>query len=172
MKPARFTRFPDLCSSRPIETGDHLTQRSVDVALGAPFEILVISWAILLRFYTEETAPTFKIYGRSVTVEVSDWAAPVVSDVTAVEGERFTGIVDEEVGYSADEWVRKLIILGTRAGWMRPSISSREETAWNMSCFLKADPIEPAVSYCPAIGLYRPATIVTARPDFFVAANR
>lgn len=155
MTPARFTRFPYLFSSRPIGTGDQLSQSSVDVAVETPLEILVVSWALLLRFYTEEVAPTFKVHGSSVTVEISDWAAPVVSNVTVVEGERFTGIVDENVGYPVDNTARKLMISGTRTGWMRSSVSLREETAWNMSRFLKVDFIEPVTPYCQATGLYR-----------------
>lgn len=99
MMPARFTPFPHLSRSRPRESGGHRSQISIDLEADTSLEILVVSWAILLRFYTEETSPTFKVLGNSVTIDTLDYAAPVVSSVATVEGERFTGIVDEDVRY-------------------------------------------------------------------------
>lgn len=99
MKPARYTLFPDLCSS-PIRHGHDPAQRSTSLVLEAPLEVLVIAWAVLLRSYTEDVTPTFKVHARNVTVDTSNWSLPIVNYITTTEGERLTGILSPEVGLS------------------------------------------------------------------------
>lgn len=99
MKPARYTPFPDLCSS-PIRHGHDPAQRSTSLLVEAPHDVLVIAWAMLLRSYTEDVTPTFKVHARSVTVDTSDWTLPIVNYITTTEGERLTGVVSPEAGFS------------------------------------------------------------------------
>lgn len=101
MKSARYTLFPNLCSSA-IRPDQDPAQHSTNLVLEAPHEVLVIAWAMLLRSYTEDINPNFKVYARSANVDTSDWASPVVNYLTTVEGERFTGIVTYKAGFSID----------------------------------------------------------------------
>lgn len=103
MKPARYTLFPDLCSS-PIRAGHDHAQCSTSLVVEVPHDVLVIAWAILLRSYTEDVTPTFRVHARSATVDTSSWASPVVKYVTTVEGERLTGILTQEVSFQLIRW--------------------------------------------------------------------
>lgn len=101
MMPARYTTFPDLCSS-PIHTGHGSAQHSTSLVVEAPHDVLVIAWALLLRSYTEDVTPTFRVSARSATVDTSNWASPAVNYLTTIEGERLTGIVTHEAGSPID----------------------------------------------------------------------
>lgn len=101
MKPAKYTPFPDLCSSSICAEHDR-AQSSTSLVVEAPDDVFVIAWAMLLRSYTEDVTPTFKVRARSVTVDTSNWASPVVNYLTAVEGERLTAILTHEVGFAAN----------------------------------------------------------------------
>lgn len=103
MKPGRYTPFPDLCSS-PIRAGYDHAQHSTSLVVEAPHDVIVIAWAILLRSYTEDVTPTFRVHARSVTVDTSSWASPVVKYVTTVEGERLTGILSPEASFQLIRW--------------------------------------------------------------------
>ena len=103
MKPARYTSFPDLCSS-PIPTGHHHAQCSTSLVVEAPHHVLVIAWAFLLRSYTEDVTPTFRVHARSATVDTSSWASPAVKYVTTTEGERLTGILTQDVSLQLIRW--------------------------------------------------------------------
>lgn len=101
MEPARYTPFPDLRSS-PIRAGHDHARHSTSVVVEAPHDVLVIAWAMLLRSYTEDVAPTFKVYASSVTVDTANWASPVVKYLKSIEGERLTGILTHKAGPSID----------------------------------------------------------------------
>lgn len=100
MAAMRFTEFPNLShSNNPrVETG--VAERVIEVGVDNSPHHLAISWAILLRAYTEEQSPIFKINGRSVTVNILDSATPTVQDVVDVQGSRFTGISELKAGVS------------------------------------------------------------------------
>lgn len=101
MESARYTPFPDLCSS-PIRAGHDPAQRATSLVLEAPHDVLVVAWAMLLRSYTEDVTPTFKVYERTATVDTLNWASPVVKYLATGEGERVTGMVTQMVGFSID----------------------------------------------------------------------
>ena len=78
---------------------DDVSPNSIDFLVQASLDVLVIAWAIVLRCYTEEATPTFRINGDSVTVDVLSEASPEVIHMTAVEGERYTGIFTEGASF-------------------------------------------------------------------------
>lgn len=99
----RYTQFPNLFSSRPNWTGKDSTHLSLNFHAGASSETVTVAWAILLRSFTEEVAPIFRVYNNDVTVDTSDLASPLVHHVSAVEGDFSTGIIDEQASYSFGE---------------------------------------------------------------------
>lgn len=98
----RYTQFPNLFSSRPNWTGEasvHPAHLSFNFHAEASSETLTVAWAILLRSFTEELAPIFRVYNNNVAVDTSDWASPQVHHVSRVEGDFSTGILDEQASY-------------------------------------------------------------------------
>lgn len=95
-----YTEFPTLydCKNRELEVG--VVERLIELGGEIPPHLLKVSWAILLRSYTEEKTPIFKFNGRSVAVDVQEWDTSSVQDVTGVLGSRYTGISSLEVGVS------------------------------------------------------------------------
>ncbi len=100
MATVSYTKFPALshCKNPPGER--EVAETRVELAAEISPDRLTISWAILLHSYTEETTPIFKSNGRSVTVDVREWATFSVQEVTGVQGSRYTGIASEDVGFS------------------------------------------------------------------------
>lgn len=98
----RYTEFPDLYSSTPERTeGDPI---STSISLNPEHHpYLVIAWAILLRCYTEENLPIFRVHGDNVLVDTSDFTSPVVRNVTGVYGLRYTGIFDIQAGVPSSQ---------------------------------------------------------------------
>lgn len=99
----RYTQFPNLFSSRPNWTGEDSAHQSIGFDAEASSETLTVAWAILLRSFTEEVAPIFRVYNNNVTVDISDWALPLVHHVAKVEGDFSTGILDKQASFPIDE---------------------------------------------------------------------
>lgn len=99
----RYTQFPNLFSSRPNWTGEASAHLSINFHAEASSETLTVAWAILLRSFTEEVVPIFRVYNNNVAVDTSDWASPLVHHVSKVEGDFSTGILDEQASYSFGE---------------------------------------------------------------------
>lgn len=95
----RYTQFPNLFSSRPNWSGKDSAHLSLNFHAEASSETLTVAWAILLRSFTEDVAPIFRVYNNNVTVDTSDWASPLVHHVSKVEGDFSTGILDEQASY-------------------------------------------------------------------------
>lgn len=95
----RYTQFPNLFSSRPNWTGEDYANQSIDFHAEASSETLTVAWAILLRSFTDEVAPIFRVYNSNVTVDTSDWASPLVHPGTEVEGDFSTGILDQQASF-------------------------------------------------------------------------
>lgn len=99
----RYTQFPNLFSSRPNWIGEDSDHQSIDFHAEASSETLTVAWAILLRSFTEEVAPIFRVFNNDVTVDTSDWASPPVHLVTKVEGDFSTGILDQQARFPIGE---------------------------------------------------------------------
>lgn len=111
----RYTEFPNLkaVEEELLEDVDH--QISTHVSAEVNLDLLLISWAILLRSYTEEKAPVFRIHEDSVVVNTSDLASTVISKVSPVEGYKYTGIVGLDVSPCICRRGLSLIVVGTSA---------------------------------------------------------
>lgn len=99
----RYTQFPNLYPTRPNWTGEASAHTSLKFHAEASSETLTVAWAILLRSFTEEVAPIFRVYNKNVAVDTSDWASPLVHYVSKVEGEFSTGILDKQASYHFGE---------------------------------------------------------------------
>ena len=111
--PLKYTEFPDLYSSTtPDSREDRTSSTSLELNVERRPD-LVVAWAILLRCYTEETQPTFKVHGDDVRVDLSDLTSPSVKNVTGAEGFRYTGIWGIQAGFPDDWEAGRLIIVGT-----------------------------------------------------------
>lgn len=99
----RYTQFPNLFSSRPIWTGEDSAHQSIDFHAEASSETLTVAWAILLRSFTEEVNPIFRVYNNNVTVDTSDLDSPLVHQVIKVEGDFSTGILDKQASFHIGE---------------------------------------------------------------------
>lgn len=89
--PIMLSRFPDLNSEKiavDVQVGSELVLQLPCARL--PLEILLLSWAHLLRAYTDDDAPAFLLDDEAVQ---ADLAAGNVSKTA-------TGPVDEQVAYS------------------------------------------------------------------------
>lgn len=124
----RYTQFPNLFSSRPNWTGEDSAHQSTDFHAEASSKILAVAWAILLRSFTEEVAPIFRLYNNNVTVDTSGWASPVVHHVTEVEGDFSTGILDKQASFPVGEnwWSLELTVPGVATPCI-PSDSTIQE---------------------------------------------
>ena len=101
MATARYTEFPNLSDCRRnTEWQEGQDERLVEIGGGTSPDLLKISWAILLRSYTEEKAPIFKFNGRSVRVDLQEWDTSSVQEIAGVQGSRYTGISTLEAGFS------------------------------------------------------------------------
>jgi hypothetical protein len=100
MAAVSYTEFPALFHFNHPRGEREVAETRVELATEISPDRLTISWAILLHSYTEETTPIFKSNGRSVAVDVREWATYSVQEVTGVQGSRFTGITSEDVGFS------------------------------------------------------------------------
>ena len=100
MAAMRYTEFPNLSHSNTSQVEIGVAERVFEVGVDISPRHLAISWAILLRSYTEEQSPIFKTDGRSITVNTWEWATPPVQEVVDVQGSRFTGISGLEAGIS------------------------------------------------------------------------
>jgi hypothetical protein len=113
MAAARFTEFPNLSHSKNPRGISGVAERAIEVGVDNSPHHLAISWAILLRSYTEEHSPIFKINERNVTVNTLEGSTPSVQDVVDVQGSRFTGISQLEAGVSCGKrWIAILTSLG------------------------------------------------------------
>lgn len=105
MAAARYTEFPILhhCKNLVLEPGQD--EISIEVAGDISLYLLKISWAILLRSYTEEKVPIFKFNERSVAVDLQEWETSSVQDIAGVVGSRYTGIFTQEAGFP--DWQKR-----------------------------------------------------------------
>lgn len=100
MVAVRYTEFPSLSHFKNPQGESGVAETQVELAAEISPDRLTISWAILLHSYTEERTPIFKSNGRSVAVEIQEWATSSVQEVTGVQESRYTGIAGEDVGCS------------------------------------------------------------------------
>lgn len=99
MAAARYTEFPSLYDCKNPDLEGCQEERLIEIGGEASPYLLKISWAILLRSYTEEKSPIFKFNGRSVAVDVQEWDTSAIRDITGVLGSRYTGISTLEAGF-------------------------------------------------------------------------
>lgn len=99
MAAKKFTEFPTLSYRKdPCEEAD-VVERLIDVGVDISPYPLTISWALLLRSYTDEKTPIFKSNGRSIAVNIQEWDTSSVQDVINIIGSRCTGISSLEAGF-------------------------------------------------------------------------
>ena len=93
-----YTEFPALSHGKkpgvPLDGAERLIEVGVETSAAS----LAISWAILLRSYTEEQTPIFKFDERSVAVDLHNGVPSSVQEIAGVLGSRLTGISSLEVG--------------------------------------------------------------------------
>lgn len=99
MAAATYTEFPILHDCKNLELGPGQDELLIEFAGEISLYLLKISWAVLLRAYTEEKIPIFKFNESSVAVELQEWDTSSVQDVVDVLGARYTGISTQEAGF-------------------------------------------------------------------------
>ena len=93
---SRYTEFPNLHAARQPPAPTTGVGRSSSFALEAPLRHLIRSWAFLLRGYTHEDAPTFRVDAESVTVNTLDGQSSEIKYVPGCEQGKYTGICTTE----------------------------------------------------------------------------
>ena len=105
MAAAKYTEFPILYACKNLELGPGQDEILIEIGGEISLYLLKISWAILLRAYTEEKIPIFKFNERSIAVELQEWDTSSVQDIVGVLGARYTGISTQEAGFS--DWQKR-----------------------------------------------------------------
>lgn len=100
MATTRYTEFPTLSDCKNLESDVGQDEKSIEIAGEPSLYLLKVSWALLLRSYTEEKTPIFKFNGRSVAVDLQEWDTSSVQDIAGVQGSSYTGISTLEAGLS------------------------------------------------------------------------
>lgn len=79
MELSKCTAFPNLYSSKQVVGGPNTCEEYLVHGLTAPSEVLLISWAIILRSYTGDDVLVFRSDNQLVQVDSSDWTVKIHS---------------------------------------------------------------------------------------------